>query len=197
MEPERHPEAGVVAARRDAGLEPRHEVVERELIDPCERPRDDPDGDEDERAHEPGEELLLARRQRRRGEHSFPDRHRRTVPARPISSSPMTQEGRSAIETMLLEERSYPPPPEFAATANAQPGIYDRDPLEFWADEARKRVTWFEPFETVCEWELPVCEVVPRRQAEHHLQLRRPPRRGRERRPCRLLLGGRACRRPP
>ena len=67
----------------------------------------------------------------------------------------MTQEGRSAIETMLLEERSYPPPPEFAATANAQPGIYDRDPLEFWADEARKRVTWFEPFETVCEWELP------------------------------------------
>ena len=56
---------------------------------------------------------------------------------------------------MQLEERRYPPPPEFAAAANAQPDIYDREPLEFWADEARKRVTWFEPFETVCEWELP------------------------------------------
>ena len=67
----------------------------------------------------------------------------------------MTEEGRSAIETMLLEERRYPPPPEFAATANAQPDIYERDPLEFWADEARNRVTWFEPFHTVCEWELP------------------------------------------
>jgi acetyl-CoA synthetase len=61
----------------------------------------------------------------------------------------------SAIETMFLEERRYPPPPEFAVSANAQPGIYDRDPLEFWADEARARVTWFEPFDTVCEWELP------------------------------------------
>ena len=30
-----------------------------------------------------------------------------------------------AIETMLLEERRYPPPPEFAAQANAQPEIYD------------------------------------------------------------------------
>ncbi len=63
--------------------------------------------------------------------------------------------GDSAIETMLLEERRYVPPPEFAAAANAQPEIYDREPLEFWADEARKRVTWFEPFETTCEWELP------------------------------------------
>jgi acetyl-CoA synthetase len=61
----------------------------------------------------------------------------------------------SAIETMLLEERRYAPTPEFAAAANAQPDIYDRDPLEFWADEARKRVTWFEPFETVCEWKQP------------------------------------------
>ncbi len=62
---------------------------------------------------------------------------------------------RSAIETMLLEERRYPPTPEFAAAANAQPGIYDRDPLEFWAEEARARVSWFEPFDTVCDWELP------------------------------------------
>ncbi|MDX6411628.1 MAG: hypothetical protein QOE91_1144, partial [Gaiellaceae bacterium] len=37
-----------------------------------------------------------------------------------------------SIETMQLEERRYPPPPEFAAQANAQPEIYDRDPDEFW-----------------------------------------------------------------
>ena len=59
------------------------------------------------------------------------------------------------IDTLFLEERRYPPPAEFAAQANAQPDIYDRDPEEFWATEARERVTWFEDFETVCEWELP------------------------------------------
>ena len=37
-----------------------------------------------------------------------------------------------------------------------------------------------------------VRQVVPRRQAERRLQLRRPPRRGRERRQGRLPLGGRA-----
>ena len=67
----------------------------------------------------------------------------------------MADPTRSAIETMLLEERRYAPLPEFAAQANAKPDIYDRDPLEFWAEEARARVTWFEPFETVCEWEVP------------------------------------------
>src|SRR5262249_12602406 len=48
-----------------------------------------------------------------------------------------------------------PPPPAFAAAANAKADIYERDALEFWADEARTRVTWFEPFDTVCDWELP------------------------------------------
>ena len=38
-----------------------------------------------------------------------------------------------AIETLFLEERRYPPPPEFAARANAKPDIYDRDFDEFWA----------------------------------------------------------------
>ena len=67
----------------------------------------------------------------------------------------MNEAARSAIETMLLEERRYPPLPEFAATANAGAEVYERDPLDFWADEARARVTWFEPFHTTCEWELP------------------------------------------
>src|SRR5262245_55915742 len=56
---------------------------------------------------------------------------------------------------MLLEERRYPPPEEFAAQANAQAQIYARGRDEFWGAEARECVTWFEPFETVCEWTLP------------------------------------------
>ncbi len=64
-------------------------------------------------------------------------------------------EGPHAIEALLLEERRYPPPAEFAAQANAQPEIYDRDFEEFWETEARERITWFEPFEELYEWDLP------------------------------------------
>ena len=60
-----------------------------------------------------------------------------------------------AIDTLLLEERRYPPPEDFAAEANAQPEIYDVPFEEFWDREGRERVTWFEPFETLVEWELP------------------------------------------
>jgi acetyl-CoA synthetase len=59
------------------------------------------------------------------------------------------------IDTLLLEERRYPPPPDFARQANAGPEIYDLPFEEFWAREARERVTWFEPFETVLEWDAP------------------------------------------
>ena len=98
---------------------------------------------------------------------------------------------------MLLEERRYSPSPEFAAQANAKPEIYDRDPLEFWADEARARVTWFEPFHTVCEWELPYAKWfvggklnVTYNCVDRHVEAG-------QRRQGRLLLGGRAGRRPP
>jgi acetyl-CoA synthetase len=64
-------------------------------------------------------------------------------------------EGASAIDALLLEERRYPPPPEFAAQANATPEIYDRGFEEFWETEARERISWFEPFTTLYEWELP------------------------------------------
>ena len=60
-----------------------------------------------------------------------------------------------AIETILLEERRYEPPEDFASQANAQPDIYDRDFEEFWETEARERVTWFEPFDKLLEWEPP------------------------------------------
>ncbi len=61
----------------------------------------------------------------------------------------------AAIETLLAEERRYPPPPDFAARANAGPDIYDLSFEELWEREGRERVTWFEPFSTLYEWELP------------------------------------------
>jgi acetyl-CoA synthetase len=61
----------------------------------------------------------------------------------------------NTIETMLLEERRYAPDPEFARQANAQPDIYERDWEEFWETEGRNRVTWFEPFSKLYEWEPP------------------------------------------
>jgi acetyl-CoA synthetase len=61
----------------------------------------------------------------------------------------------TTIDTMLLEERRYPPPKEFAAQANAKADIYDRAWEELWESEGRERVTWFEPFTKLYEWEPP------------------------------------------
>jgi acetyl-CoA synthetase len=59
------------------------------------------------------------------------------------------------IDTLFLEERRYEPPADFAEQANAQPDIYDQDFESFWEREAKERVSWFEPFTKVCEWDLP------------------------------------------
>ena len=60
-----------------------------------------------------------------------------------------------SIDTLFLEERRYPPPPEFAAQANVGPEIYDEPFEAFWERQGRERVTWFEPFTELYEWELP------------------------------------------
>jgi acetyl-CoA synthetase len=60
-----------------------------------------------------------------------------------------------AIDTMLLEERRYPPSESFAAQANAKPSIYDEDFDAFWEREGRDRITWFEPFNELYQWEPP------------------------------------------
>src|SRR5581483_4508607 len=62
------------------------------------------------------------------------------------------------IDTLLLEERRYPPPGDFAAQANAKADIYERDFSEFWETEGKERVTWFEPFDRLYEWQLPYAE---------------------------------------
>src|SRR5258706_732350 len=66
--------------------------------------------------------------------------------------------GDHSIETMLLEERTYPPPAEFAAQANATPDIYDVPFEEFWEQEGRERLMWFEPFTELYRWEPPYAQ---------------------------------------
>jgi acetyl-CoA synthetase len=56
---------------------------------------------------------------------------------------------------MLLEERRYPPAEDFTAQANAQAEISSRGFEEFWEGEGRERVSWFEPFSKLYEWEPP------------------------------------------
>jgi acetyl-CoA synthetase len=66
-----------------------------------------------------------------------------------------TKQPGTAIETMLLEERRYPPPAGFAAQANVGPEVYERSFEELWETAGRERVTWFEPFAKLLEWEPP------------------------------------------
>src|SRR5712692_6886639 len=64
----------------------------------------------------------------------------------------------TALETFAQEDRTFPPPPDFAAKANANdPGIYrraERDLEAFWAEQA-KELLWRKPFAKVLEWEAP------------------------------------------
>ncbi|MDQ3879590.1 MAG: AMP-binding protein, partial [Chloroflexota bacterium] len=76
----------------------------------------------------------------------------------------MTTEVRSdtsaTIENLLREDRTFPPPPEFAARALVNdPSIYEQARSDegfraFWEAEAR-RLDWIEPWQTTYEWNLP------------------------------------------
>jgi acetyl-CoA synthetase len=62
------------------------------------------------------------------------------------------------IENLMVEGRTFPPDPAFAAQANAGPDLYDRagaDYEAFWADAARETLLWREPFTKTLSWELP------------------------------------------
>ena len=61
----------------------------------------------------------------------------------------------NTIDTMQLEERRYPPDSDFASAANAHSDIYERDFDEFWDTEARERVSWFQEFSKLYEWQPP------------------------------------------
>jgi acetyl-CoA synthetase len=64
----------------------------------------------------------------------------------------------SELDVLLKTEQTFPPPPEFAAQANASdPGIYERaaaDPETWWASWAEK-LEWIEPWDQVLDWSDP------------------------------------------
>ena len=73
-------------------------------------------------------------------------------------SADVTSPQTAAIENLLAENRTFPPDPAFSAQANATPDLYaqaEADPVEFWAQLARERLDWDEPFTTTLEWDLP------------------------------------------
>jgi acetyl-CoA synthetase len=60
----------------------------------------------------------------------------------------------TTIDSLLNENRRFPPTAEFAASAIAQPSLYDAaaaNRLEFWADQARS-LHWHTPFTETLDW---------------------------------------------
>jgi acetyl-CoA synthetase len=61
------------------------------------------------------------------------------------------------LDTLLSEQRRFPPDPAFAAQANATRALYEagaRDPEAFWAEQART-LDWIHPWDRVLEWDPP------------------------------------------
>jgi acetyl-CoA synthetase len=70
---------------------------------------------------------------------------------RPVAGGP-------EIEHLMAEGRTFPPDPAFRAAANAGPDLYARaeeDPEAFWADLARRKLRWMEPFSRTLDWQPP------------------------------------------
>jgi len=63
------------------------------------------------------------------------------------------------IEDYFVENRTFPPSPEFQAQALASSRALfaeaDADYEAFWARQARELISWFDDFDTVLDWELP------------------------------------------
>ena len=64
----------------------------------------------------------------------------------------------SELDVLLQTEQTFPPPPEFAAQANASdPEVYaraDEDPETWWASWAEK-LEWMKPWSEVLDWSDP------------------------------------------
>jgi acetyl-CoA synthetase len=63
------------------------------------------------------------------------------------------------IEALYQEDRTFPPPPEFAAQALVTgPELWqeaEKDVEAFWARQAEELLTWQQKWDTVLEWDLP------------------------------------------
>ncbi len=70
-------------------------------------------------------------------------------------STRATDADSATLANLLHETRSFAPSDEFSGQANAQASLYDDadgDRLGFWADQARKHVTWNKDFTEVLDW---------------------------------------------
>jgi len=75
-------------------------------------------------------------------------------------------DSRGQIDTVMHEQRVFPPPPEFAARASINSleqyqELWDRaarDPEVFWGELARQQLHWFRPFDQVLQWEEPLAQ---------------------------------------
>jgi acetyl-CoA synthetase len=69
----------------------------------------------------------------------------------------MSETTEQSLSALLHETRRFEPPADFAAKANAQPGIYEAaasDPVGFWEEQAR-HLTWGEGWRKALEWDVP------------------------------------------
>ncbi len=71
----------------------------------------------------------------------------------------MADEATNAIDDLLLESRTFPPPQEFKQQSLvAGTFLYDdanEDYQGFWARQAAELLSWAEEWQTICEWDLP------------------------------------------
>ncbi|HMP07262.1 MAG TPA: AMP-binding protein, partial [Lacipirellulaceae bacterium] len=76
----------------------------------------------------------------------------------------MDQAPTGQLDTVMHEDRLFPPPREFSARARIKSldeyqRLWDRgaaDPAGFWAELAREELHWFEPFKAALEWNEPL-----------------------------------------
>jgi len=70
----------------------------------------------------------------------------------------MTMSEAQKIDSLLHEDRRFPPSAEFQANAIATSELYEharRDRLDFWATQSRELVHWHTPFTQVLDWSNP------------------------------------------
>jgi acetyl-CoA synthetase len=78
----------------------------------------------------------------------------------------MSEHEQGQVHTVMVEQRLFPPPAEFAAEAGIKSfseyeQLYRRslDDIEgFWGAEAREHLHWFEPFQQTLSWKAPFAE---------------------------------------
>jgi acetyl-CoA synthetase len=71
----------------------------------------------------------------------------------------------SPIDSVLKEHRTFPPPSNFAAAARVKGADYEalakhglEDPQGFWAEQAKRLLHWFKPWDTTLVWKEPFCQ---------------------------------------